>query len=212
MPAKNWSLNWKDHARPLTDTEDAILLHHQVTLQNDYEKSAAALNKAADSGSIEDQTSNRLRVAALSDQLPDVYNAGKSAGTESGRGLNARKMLAKEDYSLAKLETRLRAAKGGAPLTDAENTQIQELSKKINELTETHQKYVNDSEDRLASSEADNAILRIIKKVNGEKPGRAEPNVISKFISDRADEARARMKARVAGGRVNDVSSLACRR
>ena len=60
----------------------------------------------------------KLRVAHLSDQLLDIYNIGKKVGTETGRGLNARKMMAYEDFTLANMELEKRAANGGRPLTE----------------------------------------------------------------------------------------------
>lgn len=126
----------KNKARPLTDVENAILLHRQITVQNQYDKVNQEINKAAESGDKNEVERNRLRIAGLSDMLQDIYNVGKSAGTEQGRGLATRAMLAKDDFTLAAMETKKRAANNGRPLTDEERTHIAELSKKIADLEE----------------------------------------------------------------------------
>ena len=108
----------RDQPRAITDTEDAMLLQRQIDLQNQYGNATRELAHAVDDAK---EFPNRaaqaeewkIQVARISDELLDLYNINKRVGTETGRGLNARKMMAYEDYSLASMETRLRAAKDG---------------------------------------------------------------------------------------------------
>lgn len=124
----------KQKTRSLNDEENALLLHKQITLQNAYDKASKAVNEASEKGDKTKIQENKLRLAGLSDALQDVYNVGKSAGTQTARGLVTRKMLAKEDYSLAAMETQKRAANNGRELNDGEKANLQKLHDRITEL------------------------------------------------------------------------------
>jgi hypothetical protein len=124
----------KHKSRPLTDVENAILLHRQIELQNAFDKTNDAINSAAEKDDKAAVQENRLRLAAISDALQDVYNVGRAAGTENARGLATRQMMAKEDFTLAAMETKKRAANGGRQLTDEERAHLQKLSERIAEL------------------------------------------------------------------------------
>lgn len=129
----------KAQPRALTDTEDALLLHRQIDLQNEYgritrELAVAYEDSAAFPNRLADVEALKARTAELSDQLLELYNVNKAAGTETGRGLAARKMMANEDFTLAAMEMEKRAALGGAPLTDAERTAMGKLHERIVEL------------------------------------------------------------------------------
>jgi len=144
--------------RALTDIEDATLLHRQIELQNEYGKATRDLAQAFDDGRLEDVDREKIRVVELSDRLLDLYNIGKAVGTETGRGLAARKMMAYEDFSLAKMEIEKRAAKGGAPLTDAERQEVVEINKKIETTQKALDEHVATKEKRLQQASLDEAL------------------------------------------------------
>ena len=182
----------RNKPRALTDTEDALLLHRQIELQGQFDDVAKRINESPTTPDPSDQ----IAFQQLSDQLLDLYDINKKTGTETGRGLNARKLLANEDFSLAKMTTAKRAANGGRALTPKETADVQSLHDKIASTQKAFDDYVTKTDARLSQVEADNAILRIIKEA---KPGakKASPAVASKFISDRAAEAKARIAARL---------------
>ena len=129
----------KEKPRALTDTEDALLLHRQIDLQNEYgritrELAVAYEDSAAFPNRLADVEALKVRTAEVSDQLLDLYNVNKAAGTETGRGLAARKMMANENFTLAAMEMEKRAANGGAPLTDAERSAMAKLQERIVDL------------------------------------------------------------------------------
>lgn len=137
----------KRKARPLSDEENAILLHRQIELQNAYDKVNNAINAAAEKGDNAGIQENRLRLAGISDALQDVYNVGRAAGTENARGLATRQILAKEDFSLAAMETKKRAANSGRELTDEERAHIEGLSNKIKDLEAKLEKLQKDIDE-----------------------------------------------------------------
>lgn len=129
----------KAKPRALTDIEDALLLHRQVDLQNQYGRLTRELAAAYDDaqafpGRLEAVERLKVLVQETSNQLFELYEVGKAAGTETGRGLAARKMLADEHFELAQMETDLRAAKEGAALTDAERAKLTEAHDTIKRL------------------------------------------------------------------------------
>lgn len=155
----------KDNPRAVTDVENAVLLHRQVQLQNEFKATPIA----------DTETINRI-----TDELTDIYNVGKEVGTETGRGLNARKMAVAEDFTLANLVTLRRAAKG-TKLTEVELRETADLHRKIEDL----QKQYDDLKDQKLEAPA------------------AKRSRIVETLSSRADAARERLKARFQSGRVS---------
>lgn len=118
-----------DNPRALSDHENALLLRRQIEVQAEHDAAVKGVND--NPGDVEAQS----RLDAARDNVQAVYDAAKSAGTETGRGLNARKMLANEDYSLAKMEAQMRAEGGGRPLPPKHLAEVKKLHQKIADLT-----------------------------------------------------------------------------
>jgi hypothetical protein len=91
--------------RNVTDLEDAMLLHRQVELQNQYDRIAETRKTAQTAGDAAGVAESENALAATRKDLRDLYDVNRKVGTESGRALNARKMLMAKDYSLAKMTT-----------------------------------------------------------------------------------------------------------
>lgn len=174
----------RDKPRPLTDTENALLLHRQIDLQNQFERVRDRINEGDENTSPEQKASDQVQLARLSDDLLDIYNVGRLAGTEQGRGLAARKMLAAEDFSLAAMETARRAANDGKPLTKAQSDEVAALHEKIAATQKAFDDYVAANKPRRGTSNTDR-------------------NIISTFIAEKANAARERIKARALEGRVS---------
>lgn len=182
--------------RAITDTEDALLTHRQVDLQNQFDKLSDSVVNGAEGQTPESLAADKIRLAKLSDDLLDVYNADKAGGRETARGLNARKMLVNEDLSLAKMVTTRRAANDGRPLTPEQAAEVQALHEKI----ATTQKEFDEYREKAEAS------------MKAERGTRAIRKVVVTYIGERANEARARIKARMAEGRAQagfDPSDLA---
>jgi hypothetical protein len=129
----------KAQPRALTDIEDALLLHRQIDLQNQYGRQTRELATAYDDaknfpGRLEAVERFKVMVQETSKDLFELYEVGKAAGTETGRGLAARKMLADEHFELAQMEMEKREAREGAPLTDAERAELTQAHDTIQRL------------------------------------------------------------------------------
>lgn len=144
--------------RPARPIENAVLTHRQIELQNEYNKAMRDLTQAVDDGRLEDKVSEQLRVDALREQLWDVYEIGKKVGTEQARGLNIRKLMAYEDFSLAKMELEKRAAKDGEQLTDAERAEVVAQNKKIEETQKALDEHTAGTDERVLQRETDRTL------------------------------------------------------
>lgn len=185
----------EDKPRALTDVEDALLLHRQIDLHNEYGKATremANYDPRTNPAMVEQY---KLIVADLSDRLLQLYNVGKRAGTETGRGLNARKMMANEDFSLAQMELSLRAAKGGEPLTEEEHTKLVSLQKRIEDL----EKQVNERDAQRSTVRSETAgkaaMPELQRKAAAEGKGRN-----AKSPDEQRDQALTKLRERVAAG------------
>ena len=145
----------RDKPRALTDREDALLLHRQVELQNEFDAASQQLLETDDDAV---RAEARTRVAALSDSLLDIYNIGKQSGTETARGLNARKLLVNDDFSLAKMVRDKRVANDGRELTPEEHAKIAELQKKLADTQKAFDDYVNSQKDKRQAQGIDELI------------------------------------------------------
>lgn len=164
----------KNKSRPLTDEENAVLLHKQIDIQNQYDKTNNAIieaEKSGDKGALQEES---IRLARLSDELLDIYNIGKAAGTENARGLNARKLLAKEDFTLSNMVTQIRAANGGKPLDAKTEAHIAELNKKIEDTQRDFDEYVANVESKKSIKKAQedfgSVTVGVLKERKSRKP------------------------------------------
>lgn len=141
----------KTNPRPLSDLEDAILTYEQARRQQDQEDAVDALNTAADQFSKATTTDAEMEaerqiatasqwLANARDAVFEVYEVGQRAGTENGRGLNARKLAIQDDYTLTSMQNRRRAALGGKRLSPEQEAELASLHKRIEELEAKNQK------------------------------------------------------------------------
>lgn len=167
----------RDNPRALSDHENALLLRRQIEVQNEHSAAMEALNSAPDSP----EAISRLESAR--NELQTVYDAVKSAGTETGRGLNARRMLANNDFTLAKMEAETRAvANSGRPLSPKQSAEVKTLWERVNK-----------AESRLAEYEAKDEFS---KSIQSARKSRVKPFSPVDFLEERAIKARERIIAR----------------
>jgi hypothetical protein len=150
-----------ENPRPATLDEEAMLFHRAVTLNNDFEKAAQDQIDAQGRGDEVAVAEARGRLAKLSDDLQQLDTARKTSGEEWGRTGQFRQRLMAEDYSLAAMETKTRAANDGRPLTDAQRAEIKDLHDRIAATQKAHDDYVAQTEVRLRQLEIDRQIADV---------------------------------------------------
>lgn len=152
--------------RALKDvTEEALLQHRIIDLDNELSKAMRDMNQAYEDGRIQDQPDIQTRMDILSDALREATDMSHRAGTKWGQTGVARQQFILDDFTLAGLETRKRAVNGGRRLTPDEISEItkihDEYEKKVKEL----QQHL-DAETKKA---ADAEIARIEAETKAEK-------------------------------------------
>lgn len=164
--------------RAVTDLEDALLLHRQVTLQNEYDKVADELDTDLSKVPLDRIAELEFQEETLSQKLLELYDINKAVGTETGRGLNARRMMALEDFTLAKMLARKRKAKGGLSTEDrvevaAQQRKIADLEKRLGE----HQTRIETLEAEKASTEAFKLTSEAPKKAVSKRKAAAKLDI-----------------------------------
>lgn len=137
-----------DNPRNISALEDAILLRERVNRVNALDLAMVEFNQAP-KGNNEDQ---RKALDDAITSLTDLDNALAVAGTEQGRSLNARKMLARQDYTLAKMISTLRAANDG-DLSEADLATVTRLQKRLKDVQDQLAEVESGQADRLAEAE-----------------------------------------------------------
>ena len=131
-------VNWLD-----LNTQDALLRHRYVDLENDLEKAKNRLFEAQETGDPVAIREQQLRFSSIISDLDELDVANKMLGTQLGRGLQARKNWANQDFSLVKMLGDKRASLG-RKLTPKEEAEVsvksEDLNKKAAEVNSAIQK------------------------------------------------------------------------
>ena len=173
--------------RALNDEENALLLRRQVEAQTAFDRANDAMNAATP------QTLDAARAAlgTATDELYDVHAAARAAGAETGRGLNARKMLSTEQYELSSMLYRKRAANDGKPLTEAQTAQVRQAHARIAVL----EAQVAAHERTVANPPAAPDSIKRAARTEAAKP-LGQRKSVTRFLDEQAAAARARIVAR----------------
>lgn len=186
--------------RALTMTENALLLHRRIDLRNEYEKALHRWRDAFEHDDFVRAAEESQRVRDWSSKLSDLESVTKATGAESGRSLQARKMMADEDFSLAAMELGAMEAKG-RHLTAEEHLELIRAHEKISDL----ERRLSELEGKRESKEVEEASTSTMTEVEKEAPKEAKS---SDFDIDREETLLDGIKAKVAKGQVNDITSL----
>lgn len=114
-----------------SDEDQTVLLYRMTDLRNRRLMASDRINAL--------DTTETERAQAMQDfvelekQLHRTEEASRKGGTEQGRALRARRIMAFDDYTLAPMESRARIAKG-EPLTPEESAKIKQQADRIAEL------------------------------------------------------------------------------
>lgn len=153
-------------ARPLTDVENAILLHHQITKTKELNKLIANINKGAENGDQAAIAESKVAKARVLDELQQIYDVNKAVGTENARGLASRRMMADQRYSLVNMIAEKRSsANDGKPLSDEQQAQIEKLHEKITDAKQAFDDYKKNAESQIIDLQ-DKALKGKVKDKN----------------------------------------------
>lgn len=181
--------------KALGDVDTAILLQREIDLRNQFDR--ATRNIDENIGTPDSLASDRATQTRVLDELNDLEQVARQAGTESGRGLNARKLMAAEDYSLAQMLTKRRAAKGGAKLTPEEEAQVKAQHDAINEAQRVLDQHEAQGElnDAVATPEAAAERIAKLEKDLADAPNDKKLDDFKKRTRKRIEELKKRVEA-----------------
>jgi hypothetical protein len=187
----------ESNPRPLFDWETALLAYRRADMRNEYAKATRDLAQAHDDGRTDEVEVHKARVQQLSDAIYEFGNLTRKVGSEQGRGLAARKLMVDETLSLADMEMELRAANGGAPITDSERAELKRLHDEIAAKQKAFEERVAKQEAEFAERESKLKHQEMLKQ---DLPSPYILKVAEKIVAkldERADAARKRLRERM---------------
>ena len=153
--------------RAVDDTEVALITHILAEAKNRYDRLNEEIVKAQDAG--HDMTDLEAKLDAASDNLQKIEEVSRNVGSKTSAGLNARKMMIRDDMSLANLETKKRVALGRKLTADERE-----------DLRKVHEEYAKKEKEYQA----------IIEKLTQKNRDLQERQAIEKLKAEARKEAR----------------------
>ena len=186
--------------RALEPVDNAILMHRRIDLRNEYEKALKRWRTAFESDDFEGTARESQRVREWSSKLADLEDITKATGAESGRSLQARKMMANEDYTMARMTLEMMEAKGRG-LSAEEHADVVRLHDTIAKLQERITELESGRETRDVETTTTDAVK------DTEKTAAKEPTS-KDFDIDREQNLLDGIKAKVEKNQLNEITPL----
>lgn len=183
------------------DVENAILLHRRLQLENEVDRLHQKVIDTHDKG--EDPAQYDDQLSATSDKLQKLDEIDRKTGTMSGQSLQSRKLAAKNDFSLARLELRKRAANDGRPLTAEERADIAKVHADYEAKSKAYEAKIAELEER-NRKQAEDAALAELKKSAKKERKVADSKQRQRNRQDLVQDIRNKLKAqRKSANRLN---------
>jgi hypothetical protein len=158
-----------DNPRPHTDEEAAALLYDRMKLQNEHAIAMNTIESARESGDEAMEARGKAQLDKVEDAMNVNDEAARRSGTETGRALNARRMMIKQDYSLANVLQRARVASPDGQVSPELRNNLETLTKQLGEAN----KRLDDYEETKRQQAAERAVEKIkIRKGLEERTGK----------------------------------------
>lgn len=158
----------------------------------------------------------------ISDALTAVEQAGgrqsveggPGAGTITARGLAARRMMIRQDYSYGGIERQMREARGFKPLNAQELVEARRISDELKAKNAELQKRLNEQVEIAAKAQAAKELAELKAKeasAQAKVTGRVKAIVlkVGEKLDARADIARARLRGKVLSLSPADLKDIA---
>jgi hypothetical protein len=183
--------------RPATPEEDALLARELNRLRLEHKSAQESVMEATNQGDTADLHAAQVREQATADAFDRTAQVIDKVGTEQGRALAFRRIMLNEDYSLAGLKRKMKVANQGKELTAAQTAKIEKIAADYAELDKKFTDYRAEAERKQLYQQTENELLKTLQKTREESVRKAVPSKASRYISDRAAEARARIRERM---------------
>lgn len=154
----------------LSTEQSAALLYDRMRLQNEHKSIMDNIEKADSEGDTEKSFNERIRLGIIEDNINNNDIASVKAGRDWGLTGNARQLIIKEDYSLARLMQRARIANGEKGVSKEVRYKIEELSKKLEEAEQKLADYKNNKGEKVSEDDMGTVIEYVKKEHKKRKP------------------------------------------
>lgn len=181
----------QDNMRPLEDTEDAVLTREQVVRQQRHDRAMEAVNNAK---TAEERAAAQEQLTQAENDLFELYQVNQNAGTANARGLNARRLMVNQDFTLARMLNEYRAkVNDGQPLTETQRIEITSLHEQL----AAKDKQISDLNDRISRQNAQTEFRVLMSQTKKQaRTAAKEKRTFVDFMEDQAQAARERIIAR----------------
>jgi hypothetical protein len=154
----------RDGRKKSVDAVDhAVLAHERILVMNE---AAMEAERASDPHMTEQERSEaRARWGVLEDRLNEVDQALREAGTVTGRALQFRQALIRDDYTFEGLSRKARAIKKG-PLTLEESAGIKKVADKISAAEEAAKASQVKATEKAATGQANDELAATRKRTS----------------------------------------------
>ncbi len=189
---------FKSKPYALTDVENTVLLHRRLTLENELDRIDQKIVDEPDNNALHDQRRD------VADSLHDLDKIDRETGTQSGRALRARQLALKNDFSIARLELRKRAALG-RELTPEELADVKKVHAEYQEKSKAYESKIAELEQRnkdlLEKQALDKLKAEARKEARGQRQSDRQRN-----RQDLVQDIRNKLKAsRKSGTAMSDI-------
>jgi len=147
---------YAEKPRALSTEEEAAFEYDRMRLYNDHHTVMGLIDKAVQSGDQAAILEGRQRLAVIEDDISDNDYVARRSGYEAGHSLSFRRMLVKQDYTLARSLQRARAATGEKEIPEDLRKQIETLTQELEAAVKKSQEY----EEKLANIEAQRVVSK----------------------------------------------------
>lgn len=163
--AEDLEASLKASPRPHTDREVALLTIRELDLKSRERAAEQELIENRDDDSKFPELHGRL--TAIREQLQRLTDVTKSSGTETARGLQMRRIVANEGYTLEDMQRHVQAAQNGEPLTPKQEARVKEAFEGRKKAAEA-----------LEAKEEDDSKKRIQQTDLKPRPARDRPKIL----------------------------------
>ena len=173
--------------RALNPEETPLLIRRVQETQAEFDRANKAVTDATTPA---ERTVAQDRLNAARAEYDKATEITQNATSKTGAGLNSLKMLLNEDYSLAKMESRRRAANAGQPLNPRQVRETADLHARIADLEQrvlnaeklqaTRQTFAKTIREGVAEARAAGQTKRGLVDFLDEKAAKARERIISR--------------------------------
>lgn len=136
--------------RALNAEESAALVYDRMKLQNEHATAMNTIEAARTAGDTEAESRGKERLKQVEDAINTNDEAARRTGYEQGLGLAARRMMLKQDYSLANVLQRARAASANGEVSPEVRQNLETLTRQLDEANKRIDEYEESKKQRAA--------------------------------------------------------------